>query len=175
MDVQTFRRWQNEYHPCENGLHVFQPEGEEFGGLTLRNFPRATPHQIAGLSSARRNPLVSLGAAGKHRAFQHRRSCQGRRSIRLRAAHPLLALPTNGRVATGVYRADDRNVGQGRRCSREAASQGDRASRQAGRGHMDRHAFGHHQEGWAVDEEELCSACLQGRCSLPCPVMVTTR
>lgn len=52
MDKATFNRWQREYHPCETGLHVFQPEGGEFGGLTLRNFPGARPEQIDGLSSA---------------------------------------------------------------------------------------------------------------------------
>lgn len=52
MDRVTFNRWQREYHPCETGLHVFQPEGGEFGGLTLKNFPSAKPEQIAGLSSA---------------------------------------------------------------------------------------------------------------------------
>lgn len=52
MDRATFNRWQREYHPCHNGLHVFQPEGGEFGGLTLKNFPGSKPEQIIGLSSA---------------------------------------------------------------------------------------------------------------------------
>lgn len=38
----TIARWRAEYHPCENGVHVFQPEGGEFGGITLKNFPNAT-------------------------------------------------------------------------------------------------------------------------------------
>lgn len=33
------RRWRAEYHPCQNGVHIYQPEGGEFGGITLRNYP----------------------------------------------------------------------------------------------------------------------------------------
>lgn len=52
MDAQSYNRWCREYHPCQDGLHIFQPEGGEFGGITLRNFPDAAPEQIGGLSSA---------------------------------------------------------------------------------------------------------------------------
>jgi hypothetical protein len=37
--AEMLRQWRAEYHPCENGVHVFQPEGGKFGGITLRNFP----------------------------------------------------------------------------------------------------------------------------------------
>jgi hypothetical protein len=47
-----FARWRAEYHPCETGVSIFQPEGGEFGGLTLRNFPGATLAPIMALSSA---------------------------------------------------------------------------------------------------------------------------
>jgi len=42
MDSLAYARWVREYHPCENGVHVFQPEGGEFGGITLENFPGET-------------------------------------------------------------------------------------------------------------------------------------
>lgn len=37
--VVDIDQWRAEYHPCENGVHIFQPEGGEHGGLTLENFP----------------------------------------------------------------------------------------------------------------------------------------
>lgn len=52
FDAETLRRWRAEYHPCENGVHIYQPEGGEFGGLTLRNFPGATLEVFRRLSSA---------------------------------------------------------------------------------------------------------------------------
>ena len=42
MSDQAIARQRREYHPCENGVHIFQSEGGEFGGLTLRNFPNQT-------------------------------------------------------------------------------------------------------------------------------------
>ena len=46
------RRWEAEYHPCDNGVHIFQPEGGEFGGLTLKNFPGETLDVFRSLSTA---------------------------------------------------------------------------------------------------------------------------
>lgn len=51
-DPTVYARWMAEYHPCETGVSIFQPEGGEFGGLTLRNFPGATLEPILALSSA---------------------------------------------------------------------------------------------------------------------------
>lgn len=51
-DPAFLARWRAEYHPCDNGVHVFQPEGGEFGGLTLRNFPGATLDVFRELSTA---------------------------------------------------------------------------------------------------------------------------
>jgi hypothetical protein len=51
-DPAFLARWRAEYHPCEDGVHVFQPEGGEFGGLTLRNFPGATLDVFRELSTA---------------------------------------------------------------------------------------------------------------------------
>jgi hypothetical protein len=52
MSREQIRRWQAEYHPCNNGVHVFQPEGGEFGGITLRNFPGASLDVFRELSTA---------------------------------------------------------------------------------------------------------------------------
>jgi len=51
-DRAWIARWKAEYHPCDNGVHVFQPEGGEFGGLTLQNFPGATLDVFRELSTA---------------------------------------------------------------------------------------------------------------------------
>lgn len=42
MDAQAIRRWHAEYYPCDDGVHIYQPEGGEFGGITLKNFHGAT-------------------------------------------------------------------------------------------------------------------------------------
>lgn len=52
FDAAMLARWHKEYHPCENGVHVFQPEGGEFGGITLRNYPGETLGIFRQLSSA---------------------------------------------------------------------------------------------------------------------------
>jgi hypothetical protein len=51
-DPVVLARWRAEYHPCENGVHVYQPEGGEFGGITVRNYPGATLAIFAEHSSA---------------------------------------------------------------------------------------------------------------------------
>ena len=33
------REWEAAYYPCRNGLHVFDPDDDRFGGVTVRNFP----------------------------------------------------------------------------------------------------------------------------------------
>lgn len=52
MTPDAIARWRAEYHPCENGVSVFQPEGGEFGGLTVANFPGAPLDLFQRLSSA---------------------------------------------------------------------------------------------------------------------------
>lgn len=36
------QQWIDEYHPCRNGVHVFDPEGGSHGGKTVKNFPSTT-------------------------------------------------------------------------------------------------------------------------------------
>lgn len=45
------RRWMTLYRPCENGVHVLDPEGE-FGGVTVQNFPGVDLTRFRELSSA---------------------------------------------------------------------------------------------------------------------------
>lgn len=52
MDRAAKVRWWAEYHPCENGVHIFQPEGGEFGGITLRNYPGETLEVFRRFTSA---------------------------------------------------------------------------------------------------------------------------
>lgn len=51
FDREAHARWRAVYHPCENGVHIFQPEGE-FGGETVKNFPGVTLDVFRRLSSA---------------------------------------------------------------------------------------------------------------------------
>lgn len=44
--------WRAEYHPCETGVHIYQPEGGRHGGLTLDNFPGENLDIFRRLSSA---------------------------------------------------------------------------------------------------------------------------
>ena len=39
---EILARQRAEYHPCENGVHIFCGEQKEFGGYTVKNFPGAT-------------------------------------------------------------------------------------------------------------------------------------
>lgn len=49
---EEIRAWRAEYHPCDNGVHIFQPEGGRHGGLTVKNFPGATLDLFRELSTA---------------------------------------------------------------------------------------------------------------------------
>lgn len=51
-DPAVLASWRAEYHPCETGVSIFQPEGGEFGGLTLKNYPDADVEVFRRLSSA---------------------------------------------------------------------------------------------------------------------------
>lgn len=48
---ELHREWRKVYYPCDNGVHVMDPDGE-FGGVTVRNFPRADLSAFRELSSA---------------------------------------------------------------------------------------------------------------------------
>lgn len=45
------QRWQEVYFPCDNGVHVFDSDGE-FGGVTVQNFPNKDLAVFRELSSA---------------------------------------------------------------------------------------------------------------------------
>lgn len=49
--LELHREWRKVYYPCDNGVHVMDPDGE-FGGVTVRNFPRADLTLFRELSSA---------------------------------------------------------------------------------------------------------------------------
>ena len=51
MDEHT-SAWLKAYCPCENGAHVFDPDDQEFGGRTVRNFPGKDLTVFRELSSA---------------------------------------------------------------------------------------------------------------------------
>lgn len=46
------RAWLKAYCPCRDGVHVLDPNDEEFGGRTVQNFPGADLTAFQELSSA---------------------------------------------------------------------------------------------------------------------------
>lgn len=49
--TENERRWMKLYRPCQNGVHVIDPDGE-FGGVTVSNFPGVDLSVFRELSSA---------------------------------------------------------------------------------------------------------------------------
>lgn len=49
---EHYAAWCKAYYPCENGVHVFNPDDDEFGGRTVQNFPGADLSAFRSLSSA---------------------------------------------------------------------------------------------------------------------------
>ena len=51
FDADYIKRYTAVWHPCENGVHVFYPEGSDFGGSTVKNFEGAPIEIFRQLSS----------------------------------------------------------------------------------------------------------------------------
>lgn len=49
---EHYEKWIKAYCPCKNGVHVFDPDDDEFGGRTVQNFPGADLAIFNELSSA---------------------------------------------------------------------------------------------------------------------------
>jgi hypothetical protein len=52
FSAEEIREWRREYHPCQNGVHIFHPDCGNHGGLTIKNFPGASLDLFRQLSTA---------------------------------------------------------------------------------------------------------------------------
>lgn len=51
LSAAQVRRYHEQWHHSDDGVHVFQPEGGEFGGITIADFPGASIDVFRRLSS----------------------------------------------------------------------------------------------------------------------------